>query len=151
MATTALILALAAPGLARAAGAEPAAISDAIRFDIPAQPLAEALNAFGRQAGVQVTGDAAATDGLRSQPLAGRFTIDEALTRMLADGEIAGAGLDVFEHEPQLSPGLAKLSNVVLTPHTASASQEARDAMAILAARNILNVLSGKKPITPVR
>lgn len=68
--------------------------------------------------------------------------IDEkVLVQALRNEEIAGAGLDVFEHEPKLSPGLVKLNNVVLTPHIASASKEVRDAMAELAARNIIEVL----------
>lgn len=59
---------------------------------------------------------------------------------------IAGAALDVFENEPNLAPGLAELPNVVLTPHTASATYEARGAMAVLAAQAILDVLGGKPP-----
>jgi glyoxylate reductase len=73
--------------------------------------------------------------------------VDElALTEALARKRIAGAALDVFENEPALAPGLAKLENVVLTPHTASATVEARDAMATLAAQAILDVLDGKTP-----
>ena len=73
--------------------------------------------------------------------------IDEvALVAALRARTIAGAALDVFEHEPKLAEGLAELDNVVLTPHTASATKEARDAMAILAAENIITFLSGKTP-----
>ena len=73
--------------------------------------------------------------------------IDEkALVAALKRRQIAGAALDVYEFEPKLAPGLAKLDNVVLTPHTASATKEARDAMAALAARAILEALEGKKP-----
>lgn len=73
--------------------------------------------------------------------------IDEkALVRALQAQQIAGAALDVFEEEPNLSEGLADLENVVLTPHVASASREARDKMAELAARNIIEVLSGRTP-----
>ena len=73
--------------------------------------------------------------------------IDErALVDALKEKEIAGAALDVYEFEPELSAGLAKLDNVVLTPHTASATDETRTAMSELAARNILNVLRGKAP-----
>lgn len=59
---------------------------------------------------------------------------------------IRGAGLDVFEFEPKLTKGLAKLPNVVLTPHIASATEEARLDMARMAAQNIIDVLEGGKP-----
>ena len=68
---------------------------------------------------------------------------EEALVRALSAGTIRGAALDVFEREPQLTAGLGDLKNVVVTPHTASATEEARAEMALMAARNILAVLSG--------
>ncbi len=72
--------------------------------------------------------------------------IDEkALVAALKKQQIAGAALDVYEFEPKLSPGLEKLDNVVLTPHTASATIEARQAMSEIAAKNILAVLQKKK------
>lgn len=77
--------------------------------------------------------------------------IDEkALVAALKKGQIAGAALDVFENEPRLAPGLAKLGNVLLTPHSASATIAARTAMSEIAARNILAVLGGGKPINLV-
>src|SRR5437773_5587516 len=77
--------------------------------------------------------------------------VDEgALVRALKEGWIAGAGLDVFEEEPKVHPGLAPLKNVVLAPHIASASFDTRVAMATLAVRNCLAVLDGKPPLTPV-
>jgi glyoxylate reductase len=77
--------------------------------------------------------------------------VDEAaLVRALSEGWIAGAGLDVFEDEPRIHPGLPPLRNVVLAPHVASASLDTRLAMATLAVRNCLAVLDGKPPITPV-
>jgi glyoxylate reductase len=78
--------------------------------------------------------------------------IDEAsLVEALKKGTIKGAGLDVFENEPQHTPGLDALSNVVVTPHIASATNEARSAMGELAAKNIIAVLSGQPPITQVK
>lgn len=77
--------------------------------------------------------------------------VDEvALVEALKTGQIAGAALDVLENEPALAPGLAELENVVLTPHIASGTIETRSAMAELAAKNIIAVLSGKDPLTPV-
>ncbi|HUF94000.1 MAG TPA: NAD(P)-dependent oxidoreductase, partial [Candidatus Limnocylindria bacterium] len=77
--------------------------------------------------------------------------VDEAaLVRALSEGWIAGAGLDVFEDEPKIHPGLPPLPNVVLAPHIASASFDTRLAMATLAVRNCLAVLDGAPAITPV-
>jgi glyoxylate reductase len=77
--------------------------------------------------------------------------VDEAaLAEALAAGKIAAAGLDVYEHEPQVEPRLLELDNVVLTPHLGSATVETRTAMAELAARNAISVLSGQGPLTPV-
>jgi glyoxylate reductase len=77
--------------------------------------------------------------------------VDEAaLVDALRAGTIAGAGLDVFEHEPEVHPGLLDLDNVVLAPHLGSATIETRSAMAELAARNVVEVLAGRAPVTPV-
>jgi len=73
--------------------------------------------------------------------------IDEAaLVEALRTKVIRGAALDVFEKEPDLAPGLAELENVVLTPHTASATEETRAAMSEVAARNIIEALEGRVP-----
>lgn len=73
--------------------------------------------------------------------------IDEnALVFALKTGVIRGAALDVFEFEPKLAKGLAKLSNVVLTPHTASATKSARDGMARLAAENLMAFFENRVP-----
>lgn len=73
--------------------------------------------------------------------------IDEvALVEALQKNVIRGAGLDVFENEPKLARGLAKLSNVVITPHTASATRSARDGMAKLVAENLIAFFEGKIP-----
>lgn len=71
---------------------------------------------------------------------------EKALVKALQDGEIAGAGLDVYENEPALEPGLIDLDNVVLAPHTASATRETRTKMATMAAENLLAALEGKIP-----
>ena len=77
--------------------------------------------------------------------------VDEAaLVRALKEGWIAAAGIDVFEEEPKIHPGLLPLKNVVLSPHIASASFDTRVAMAALAIRNCLAVIDGKPPLTPV-
>jgi len=77
--------------------------------------------------------------------------VDEsALVRALKEGWIAGAGLDVYEFEPKLVPGLAECENAVLLPHIASASVETRTKMATMAAENLLAVLAGKMPPNPV-
>lgn len=71
---------------------------------------------------------------------------EAALAEALKNGVIAGAGLDVYEYEPEINPDLRKLDNVVLTPHTASGSVETRSKMATMAAENILAALDGKTP-----
>lgn len=76
---------------------------------------------------------------------------EQALVTALKEGVIRGAGLDVFEEEPKLSPGLAALPNVVITPHIASASEETRDKMSEIVATDILDFLSGKEPAHVVK
>jgi glyoxylate reductase len=73
-----------------------------------------------------------------------------ALARALRKGRLGAAGLDVFEHEPAVEPELLALDNVVLLPHVGSATATARDAMARLVAENVIAVLAGKPPLTPV-
>ncbi len=80
----------------------------------------------------------------------GPIVDERALAEALAAGRIAAAGLDVYEHEPQVEPGLLELDNVVLTPHLGSATVETRTAMAELAAHNAISVLGGQGPLTPV-
>ena len=77
--------------------------------------------------------------------------VDEAaLAHALKEGRIAGAGIDVFEREPEVHPALIGLPNVVLAPHIASASSDTRVKMAMLAVDNCLAVLEGRTPPTPV-
>ena len=73
--------------------------------------------------------------------------IDEkALARALREKWIKGAALDVFEFEPDITPALTELDNVILTPHIASATEETRNKMAEMAAQNIIEALEGRIP-----
>ena len=77
--------------------------------------------------------------------------IDEkALVKALRDGEIWGAGLDVYENEPAIEPELLDMYNVVIVPHIASATMETRTNMGLIAANNIIKVLNGEEPDTCV-
>ena len=71
---------------------------------------------------------------------------EKALVSALKQKRIAAAGLDVFEKEPKLAPGLTKLDNVVLLPHIGSATNDTRGQMAVLAAKNAIAMLQGKRP-----
>ena len=76
----------------------------------------------------------------------GGIVDDMALAQALKDKKIFAAGLDVFEGEPKVNPELLKLSNVVLAPHIASATEKTRRAMIDLAVENLRAALAGKKP-----
>ncbi|RLE10223.1 D-glycerate dehydrogenase [Candidatus Aerophobetes bacterium] len=76
----------------------------------------------------------------------GPLVDEKALVRALKEGWIAGAALDVYENEPELTPGLAELDNVVLVPHIGSASIATREKMATMAATNLLAGLKGEVP-----
>ena len=80
----------------------------------------------------------------------GEVVVEADLAAVLEEGRLWGAGLDVFEHEPDAHPALVGRSDVVLLPHLGSATRETRAAMAGLAADNVLAVLSGEQPPTPV-
>lgn len=77
--------------------------------------------------------------------------IDEKfLIQLLKKKKIFSAGFDVYENEPNVNPELLKLDNVFLLPHIGSATYETRTKMALLAAQNVIEVLKGNKPVTPV-
>ena len=79
--------------------------------------------------------------------------VDEAaLAHALHEGRIAGAGLDVYEHEPHITPALLTLENVTLLPHLGTAALEVRQAMGMMAVENLLEWNRGKAPpnrVTP--
>jgi glyoxylate reductase len=76
----------------------------------------------------------------------GAIVDEKALARALRKRQIAGAGLDVFEHEPEVTSALLKMANVVTTPHLGSAVVEVREQMANIVVDNILALLGGKTP-----
>jgi glyoxylate reductase len=80
----------------------------------------------------------------------GEIIDEKALIQVLKSKKIFAAGLDVYENEPDVNSELLKLNNAILLPHIGSATEDTRNAMAELAAKNVVNVLEGKKPITPV-
>lgn len=80
----------------------------------------------------------------------GPIVVEAALVSALRSGQLAAAGLDVFEHEPEVSPSLRELPNAFLVPHLGSATREARQAMWEVAAANVCAVLAGREPLTPV-
>lgn len=81
----------------------------------------------------------------------GPIVDEDALVCALIENRLAGAGLDVYEQEPTVHPGLLSLENVALLPHLGSATIETRAAMARLAAENVNSVLRGAVPLSPIR
>jgi glyoxylate reductase len=80
----------------------------------------------------------------------GEIIDEKSLIRILELNRLMAVGLDVFENEPNLNPELLTFPNVLVLPHLGSATREARDGMAELAVRNVINVLKGKPPLSPV-
>ena len=76
----------------------------------------------------------------------GKIVEEDALVQALKSGRLAGAGLDVFENEPQIHSALIGMENVVMAPHIASATTETRLRMALLAAENLLAAFGGRRP-----
>jgi glyoxylate reductase len=81
----------------------------------------------------------------------GPLVDEEALCDALERHQLRGAGLDVYEHEPRVNPRLLQLKNVVLLPHIGSATEETRNAMAHIAATNVLLFLAGAEPLHRVQ
>ena len=80
----------------------------------------------------------------------GAIVDEAALVRALDEGPLGGAGLDVYENEPAIAPGLAGSDRVVLMPHAGSATVETRREMARMVVEDVRRVLSGEKPLRPV-
>ncbi len=76
----------------------------------------------------------------------GPIVDESALVEALQSGKLAGAGLDVYEHEPEVSKPLLTMDNVVLLPHIGSATRETRTAMAMVAVENVIDAVSGRVP-----
>jgi glyoxylate reductase len=117
--------------------------SDVISIHTPA--TAETRNLFDRRTLARMKRSALLVNTAR-----GSVVDEDALVWALTERLIAGAALDVFQKEPAVHPGLLPLENVVLSPHLGSATRETRTAMADLAVRNVLEVLGGRSPLTPV-
>lgn len=137
------------PGIAAELGArrvdldELLSVSDVVSLHCPYGPATHHLIGAEQLAAMQ---DSAYLVNTARGPI-----VDEAaLASALREGRIAGAGLDVYEHEPRVHPELRELDNVVLLPHLGSATVETRTAMAVLAAENVLAVLGGQRPPTPI-
>jgi glyoxylate reductase len=117
--------------------------SDVISIHTPA--TAETKHLFNRRTLARMKRSALLVNTAR-----GSIIDEDALVWALNEHLLAGAALDVFEKEPSVHPGLLPLENVVLVPHLGSATRETRTAMADLAVRNVIAVLSGNPPLTPV-
>jgi glyoxylate reductase len=120
------------------------AIADVVSIHVPLLPTTHHLVDAARLRSMKRT-------ALLVNTSRGPVVDERALAAALKAKTIAGAGVDVFEFEPTPVTALLKLSNVVMTPHTASATVEARNAMSELAVKNVIAVLTGKKPLTEVR
>jgi glyoxylate reductase len=137
------------PGIAAELGArrveldELLAISDIVSLHCPYGPATHHL--IGAEQLAAMKSSAYLVNTAR-----GPIVDEAALASALREGQIAGAGLDVFEKEPTVHPGLLELENVVLVPHLGSATVETRTAMAMLAADNALAVLSNERPPAPI-
>lgn len=94
--------------------------------------------------------EALGPEGILINVSRGSVIDEEEMVAALRDGRLGGAGLDVFEREPEVPDALMKMDNVVLTPHVGSATVETRRAMGDLAVDNLLRFLKDGKALTPV-
>jgi glyoxylate reductase len=117
--------------------------SDVISIHVPGSPANRHL--IDRKAFARMKRSAILVNTAR-----GTVVDEDALVWALGERLIAGAALDVYENEPAVHPGLRAFENVVLAPHLGSATRETRTAMAELAVRNVLAVLNGGAPLTPI-
>jgi len=118
--------------------------SDFVSIHVPSTP--ETKHLFDAAAFARMKPSAILVNAAR-----GAVVDEAALVAALKGHAIAGAGLDVFEQEPVVHPELLKLrEHIVLAPHLGSATEETRRAMADIAVNNVLAVLAGKPPLTPV-
>jgi glyoxylate reductase len=117
--------------------------SDVISIHAPSTP--ETRHMIDRKALARMKRSALLVNTAR-----GTLVDEEALVWALGEHLIAGAALDVYEKEPIVHPGLLTMEHVVLAPHLGSATRETRTAMADLAVGNVLAVLDGRPPLTPV-
>ena len=113
--------------------------SDVISLHVPLKPSTRHL--IDRAAIDRMKPDAILINTAR-----GPVVDEAALVEALREGRLGGAGLDVYEREPELADGLAELSNVCVLPHLGSATREARGAMARLTAQAVIDVLDGRQP-----
>jgi len=117
--------------------------SDYITLHCPYKP--ELHHLFGKEEFYKMKDTAFFINAAR-----GLLANEQELVDVLKDGVIAGAALDVFEFEPKITEELKSLTNVVLTPHIGNATYETRDAMSEIAAKNIIEVMAERPPISPV-
>jgi glyoxylate reductase len=134
----------AAPGAARPVSVDELLVtSDVVTLHVPLRP--DTRHLIDQRALMRMKRTAFLINTAR-----GPVLDEAALAWALREGRIAGAALDVYDREPEVPAGLLGLDNVVLAPHLGSATRETRTAMADLAARNVMAVLSGEPPLTPV-
>lgn len=119
------------------------ASSDAITIHCPLTPDTRHLFSADRLAKMRV-------GSILVNTARGPIVDEAALAHALEHGPLAAAGLDVFEQEPKVHPALLERPNVVLAPHIGSADRATREAMASTAAANVIRVLRGEPPLTPV-